>query len=96
MVGAVRQQAFTSASVDPDFFRHIALLGHNELTKIPVGWPVSFRLAQHQLIQTLYLNALLLATKGGGVLITFSANCNRWSDIEAMSVMLDLFRNNLG
>ena len=31
MTGAIRQQAITRASVDPDLCRHMASLGHNEL-----------------------------------------------------------------
>ena len=30
-LGAARQQAITCANVDPDLYRHIASLGHNEL-----------------------------------------------------------------
>ena len=33
-LGAVRQQAITWANVDPDFCRHMASLGHNELNDI--------------------------------------------------------------
>ena len=34
MLGSVRQQAITWASVDPDFCCHIASLGHNELMSL--------------------------------------------------------------
>ena len=34
MVGAVRQQAITWTNVDPDLWRHVASLGHNELDQL--------------------------------------------------------------
>ena len=34
-LGAIRQQAFTWANVDPDLRRHMASLGHSELN-IPI------------------------------------------------------------
>ena len=33
-LGAVRQQAFTRANVDPDLRHHMVSLGHNELSNV--------------------------------------------------------------
>ena len=45
-LGAIRQQAITWANVDPKLWRHMASVGHNELTSqhilgdwFSIGWP---------------------------------------------------------
>ena len=53
--GAVRQQAITWASVDPDLCRQMASLGHNELTLDDVEW--FFKAAEMMYLVNIFMSS---------------------------------------